>query len=422
MDAHIAFRLNPDDARCPGMRDALRLHLGVCGSVAAYRSLDLVRQWQDAGFDVGVTLTPSASRFVTALPFEALGAAPVYSTIFDDPRASTPFAHLEPGQTSRAFVVAPASAATLARLAHGAADELLACQALAFRGSLVLAPAMNPVMWEHPATRENVARLRSRGCIIVPPGIGRTACGDLGQGRMADLRIIHLAGLRAALPKDFSGLRVMVTLGPTREQWDGVRFWSNASSGVMGASIALALWLRGAEVHAVCGPGTPWLPSETDVEGAPLYRHDVVSAKDMFAAASDLWDRMDAGVFTAAVADYSPVAHGDSKFKKNEAPDGFDLHFSPNPDILKTLSLRKRAGSPQKVVGFAAESGDLKTAVHHKLVSKQADMLVGNLLRDGFGTSGNTVFIADRNGREESWSALPKPVIAWRLVSWLASL
>ena len=140
MDAHLAFQFSCEDVS----GHPLRLHLGVCGSVAAYKALDLVRQWQDMGFTVGVTMTPSATRFVTPLPFEALGAEPVYTAMYEDARSSTPFAHLEPGQTSSAMVVAPASAATLARLAHGEAHELLACQALAFRGPVVVAPAMNP--------------------------------------------------------------------------------------------------------------------------------------------------------------------------------------------------------------------------------------------------------------------------------------
>lgn len=156
MDAHLAFR---------GVGGP-RLHLGVCGSVAAYRALDLVRQWQDAGVSVSATLTPSAQKFVTPLTFAALGAAPVYTAPFDDPQAPSPFAHLEPGQVAQALVIAPASAATIARLAQGQADELLACQALAFRGKAVIAPAMNPAMWSHPATQANIATLRERGCAL----------------------------------------------------------------------------------------------------------------------------------------------------------------------------------------------------------------------------------------------------------------
>ena len=335
MDAHLAFS---------GV-GGTRLHLGVCGSVAAYRALDLVRQWQDAGLSVSATLTPSAQKFITPLTFSALGASPVYTALFDDPQTPSPFAHLEPGQVAQALVIAPASAATIARLAQGQADELLACQALAFRGKVVIAPAMNPAMWNHSATQANIALLRERGCAIVEPGCGRTACGELGQGRLADLREIHLAGLQALAPRDMAGMRVLVTLGPTREHWDGLRYWTNPSSGIMGASTAVAAWLRGAEVEAVCGPGTPWLP-------AGISRHDVASARQMLDAAAGVWPRCDAGIFTAAVADFSPVPPaqgGDKKFKKSDAPEGFDVHFAPNPDILKTLAAERRPS--QKVVG-----------------------------------------------------------------------
>lgn len=413
MDAHLKF-----------CRTA-RIHLGVCGSVAAYRAVDLVRQWQAAGISVGVTLTPSALRFIPALTFAALGADPVYTAMFADPAAPSPFPHLDPGHCAKALVVAPASAASLARLAAGQADELLACQALAFDGPVVLAPAMNPRMWNHPATQANAALLQARGCRLVRPGCGGTACGDEGEGRLADLREIYLAGLRAVTEQDMAGLRVLVTLGPTREFWDGVRFWSNPSTGVMGAAFAVAAWLRGAEVHAVCGPGSPWLPASDG-----LTRHDVVSAAQMYRTASAVWPDMDAGVFTAAVADFAPVPPSGAasdpgtlpKFKKSAAPEGFSVRFAANTDILRTLAAARRKDRPQRVIGFAAETSDLEKAVADKLVSKNADLIVGNLVQDGFGTASNSVFVLDRRGRKESWRDVPKPELAWRLLTWLLSL
>ncbi len=429
MEAYLSFRVGQracSGGSCTGSdgtagqtdwscgNAAPRLHLGVTGSIAAYRAPDLVRQWQDAGLSVSVTLTAAAQKFITPLTFTALGAAPVYTSLFDDPQAPSPFAHLEPGQVAQALVIAPASASTLARLAQGQADEILACQTLAFRGRPVIAPAMNPAMWSNPATQANIATLRSRGYAVVEPGWGRTACGEEGQGRLADLREIYLAGLCALAPQDMRGMRVLVTLGPTREHWDGLRYWTNPSTGAMGASIAVAAWMRGARVEAICGPGTPWLPSG-------IVRHDVDSAREMFETASDLWPQCDTGVFTAAVADFSPEPAGDAahKFKKSSAPDGFSIRFIPNPDILKTLSLSRRP--EQKVIGFAAESMDLETSVRGKLVSKKADLVVGNLIRDGFGTADNTVFVADASGREERWTHLSKPDVAWRLLSWLLS-
>ncbi|MCL2122539.1 MAG: bifunctional phosphopantothenoylcysteine decarboxylase/phosphopantothenate--cysteine ligase CoaBC, partial [Desulfovibrionaceae bacterium] len=178
---------------------AVRLHLGVCGSVAAFRALELLRHWHACGVSVSATLTPSARRFVTPLSFEALGASPVYGDMFD--AHAGPFAHLEAGRSSQTMVIAPVTAGTLARLAHGLADEMLACQALAHQGPLVLAPAMNPRMWSHPATQASVALLTERGARFVLPASGSVACGDEGQGRLADVREIYLAGLKALFPQ-----------------------------------------------------------------------------------------------------------------------------------------------------------------------------------------------------------------------------
>lgn len=404
MDAHLAF----------SFASGRRLHLGVCGSVAAYRAPDLVRMWKDAGLGVGVTLTGSARKFITPLTFEALGAGPVYTEIFDG--GEGPFGHLEPGQCCDAFVLAPASASTLARLAAGMADEMLACQVLAFSGPVVVAPAMNPKMWANAATQANMTTLRERGCAIIEPGCGRTACLEEGQGRLADLRLIYLHGLRALAPQDMTGMKVLVTLGPTREQWDGVRHWTNPSTGTMGASLAIAAWLRGATVHAVCGPGTPWLPES-------IFRHDVTSAEDMFTAASALWPDMDTGIFTAAVADFRPVPHGPDKFKKASASDGFDIHFTPNRDILATLGNAKKDG--QKVVGFAAETSGLSESMLGKLQRKNADMIVGNLIggsEAGFGTATNVVRILDVSGREAELPLQTKPDVAWSILEWLLRL
>ena len=397
-----------------------RVHLGVCGSVAAYRAPDLLRWWRKAQMGVSVTLTPAARRFIAPLTFEALGAAPVYGDMFT---TDGPFGHLEPGQTAQVMVIAPASAAMLARLAHGAADEMLACQALAFDGPLVVAPAMNPRMWANPATQANVDILRTRGVRVVAPDIGGTACGDEGQGRLADLREIWIASLRALAPQDMQGMRVMVTLGPTREPWDAVRFWTNPSTGTMGAALALAAWLRGAHVEAVCGPcvgGAPWLPQGIRV-------HGVGTAAQMLEAAQSLWPGMDAGIFSAAVADFSPEPFAGGcakKFKKADSATGFSLPFRPNADILKTLAACKKPD--QKILGFAAETApDMTTlaeAVRVKLYSKGADIIAGNRIGEagsGFAAPTNTMLVLDRNGHEEQWPSMSKADVAWRLCSWL---
>jgi len=402
MESHLCFS-PPQGAR---------LHLGVCGSVAAFRSLDLLRHWQACGVAVSATLTPSARRFVTPLSFESLGASPVYGDMFD--AHAGPFAHLEAGRIAHAMVIAPVTATTLARLAHGLADDMLACQALAHQGPLILVPAMNPRMWGHPATQASVALLAERGALFVMPESGSVACGDEGQGRLADLREIYLAGLKALYPQDMAGIRVIVTLGPTREQWDAARFWSNPSSGLMGASCAVAAWLRGAEVDAVCGPGCPWLPSG-------IRRYDIVGARQMFDVAQALWPSVDCGMFTAAVADFAPEPYGSEKFKKNGAEAGFSIRFTPNPDILHTLAAQRRPD--QKLVGFAAETlDDLGAAVRRKLRAKGADIMVGNRIGQegmGFGATTNVVHVADATGREEQWPLMSKTEIAWRVCSWL---
>ncbi|MFV0423029.1 bifunctional phosphopantothenoylcysteine decarboxylase/phosphopantothenate--cysteine ligase CoaBC [Oleidesulfovibrio sp.] len=390
-----------------------RLQLGVCGSVAAYKSLDLLRRFKDSGADVGATVTESAARFVTPLSFEALGASPVYSGMF--PVGDDVFGHLTPGEACHAFLIAPATAAIMAKIAHGMADDMLSCQALAFEGPLVIAPAMNPRMWNNPSTQENWQKLKDRGHITIEPGCGRMACMDVGQGRLADLDTIFLTGLKAMTPQDMAGTKVMITLGPTREQWDGVRFWSNPSSGVMGASFAVAAWLRGAQVHAVCGPGTPWLP-------AAIMRYDVTSAKEMYKATADLWPAVDTGIFTAAVADFSPVPFGDAKFKK-AGSDSLRVEFTPNTDILKTLGQAKR--DDQRIIGFAAETGDLQANAVGKLQRKNADMIVGNIVgtpESGFQSATNKVFVADRNGRTEEWPVQPKTEVAWRILDWLLQM
>ena len=391
-----------------------RLHLGVSGSIAAYKALDLLRAWQDAGLKVSATLTDAAKQFVTPLSFEALGASPVYEHMFAPGR--DPLAHLEPGGTADAMVIAPASATTLARLANGSAEEMLCAQALAFERPIVLAPAMNPRMWANAATQANWRTLMARGHVGVTPCVGRTACLEVGEGRLADLRDIYLAPLRCMAEQDFAGRRVLLTLGPTREFWDGVRFLSNPSSGLMGAALAVAAWLRGAEVVAVCGPGAPWLPQG-------VQRIDVVSAQDMLAACEAHFSNTEYACFCAAVADFRPALQQDKKLKKTDLVGGAALPLVGNPDILASLAACKAPG--QRVIAFAAETGDLARHAQDKLERKRADMLVGNLVNkpdSGFGSANNTVEIWDQQGRHERLPVLPKADVAWRIWDWALTL
>lgn len=397
------------------------VHLGVSGSVSAYKALELLRAFSKADIRVSVVLTASATQFVTPLSFRSLGAEAVYTSMFPEAGKALdekydPFGHLAPGTEADVFVVAPASATTLLRLARGSAAEILSAQALAYSKPIIIAPAMNPRMWTNPATRENCMILKRHGHIIVQPGEGEMACGDAGDGKLADLNLIFLNTLKALSQQDLAGQKVMVTLGPTREKWDGVRFWSNHSTGLMGASLAVAAFLRGADVHAVCGLGAPWLPAD-------IHRYDITTAHEMFTVSKGLWPEMNIGIFSAAVADFSPEPHGRHKFKKVNAQDGFSLNFVPNPDILATLGAEKQPG--QKIVGFAAETDNLEESVKKKLLSKNADMMVGNrigITDSGFGSVKNTAILHDRSGRLETLPTLRKSDLAWRILDWLLTL
>ncbi len=400
----------PAHLRFTGFQDR-RLALGVSGSIAAYKSLDLLRLFTGAGIRVSVTLTASAEEFIQPLSFVSLGAEHVATRLFKPD--TSPYEHLQPGREAHAMLVAPATANILAKIAHGMADDMLSCQALSFPKPLVLAPAMNPNLWNAIPTQDNVALLKQRGHMFVGPVSGDVACGDTGKGRLATLESIFLHGLKALTPQDMTGKRIIVTLGPTREFYDPVRFWSNPSTGTMGASIAIAAWLRGARVFTVAGPGAPWLPDD-------IQRFDVESALDMFEASLSLWPDMDVACCTAAVADFRPSSKLKQKFKKELASQGLSVEFNQNPDILRTLSAERR--NDQLCIGFAAETGDLHALAKAKLEGKKLDMIVANNVDapgSGFAVSTNQVCVLDRFGRHEEWPLLNKPEIGWRIWDWL---
>ncbi len=386
-----------------------RVHLGVTGSIAAYKALDLVRAYIKADCLVSATVTDSCVKFVQALSFEALGASPVYTSLFAA-GSDTAFAHLEPGVISDAMVIAPASANTMAKLAFGMADDMLCCQVLAFDGPKIIAPAMNPRMWENPATRRNWDMLGQLGFIPVEPDCGNVACGDLGTGRLAPLEEILTVTLRAISPQDLKGTRVLVTLGPTREPWDAVRFWSNPSSGTMGACIAMAAHLRGADVTVVAGPTSLTFPQGIQVI-------PVETAEQMFDACMAVWPDVDMACATAAVADYRPIVYGDGKFKKSTSDGaGIRVSFEANPDILSTMGATKREG--QKLIGFAAETDAIQEEAERKLRAKNLDLIAVNDISkegSGFGVDTNQMFVLDKNGRRETWPQLAKTEVAWRL-------
>lgn len=402
-----------------GLYAGKKLHLGISGSIACYKAADLLRSFIKIGISVSATLTTGAMEFITPLLIRAVGANPVYDKMF---QLEDIFAHLEPGRNADCMLLAPASAGLLSRLAQGAATDMLAAQYIAFSGPVLIAPSMNPRMWAHVATRANAGILRERGACFVGPGEGLTACGESGEGRLADLQEIFLATLRSLSPRDMAGINVLVTMGPTREYWDGVRFWSNPSSGKMGGALVTAAWLRGACVTALCGPGVEiTLPQD-------VHKINVGSAREMYEAAAGLWPQMDMGLFCAAVSDFAPVPlERDIKVKKDGMKGAFELEFRHNPDILADLAHNRRPW--QKVLGFAAEIAqdlqDILPLAKAKLVTKQSDVLAANRVNRGTGAFGSdlaSMAVVDKNGREEIWSPQPKADIAWELLTWLLNI
>lgn len=385
-----------------------RVHLGVTGSVAAFKALPLLRRLLATGASVGVTLTGAAQQFVTPLSFEALGADPVYTDMFSPEAAN--FAHLGPAQAADVLAVVPATADSLARLAHGLAGDLLACQALAFEGPLVLAPAMNPRLWRAPATRANWETLLARGAIGVAPDCGEMACGESGQGRLAAEEAVFAAILKALTPQDMAGKKVLVSLGPTREFFDAARFWSNPSTGRMGACLAVAAWLRGAKVTVVTGPVSWWYP-----EGVTVV--PVISAAQMHDACLLAWPGSDIGVMAAAVADFSPIPHpGGGKYKKHEAKGGSPLVFQPTRDILSAMGAQKAPG--QVLVGFSAETDNLLENAKGKLERKKCDLIIANPIGKadaGFAAARNEALALAVDGRQETWGNVPKTEMAWKI-------
>ncbi|WP_243439417.1 bifunctional phosphopantothenoylcysteine decarboxylase/phosphopantothenate--cysteine ligase CoaBC [Fundidesulfovibrio soli] len=396
-----------------------RVHLGVTGSIAAYKSLELLRILGELELIVSVTLTEAATRFITPLSFESLGASHVYSGMWNG--SDSAFGHLEPSQEARCMVIAPATANTIAKLAHGLADELLSTQALAFAGPMLVAPAMNPRLWDAKPTQHNLAMLRDRGVTVIEPECGQMACGETGKGRMPNPHDIAAQVLKAMTNPDMAGSRVLVSLGPTREFFDPARYWSNPSTGLMGAALAMAAWLRGADVTVVHGPVDIWLPGS-------IRRIAVRTAQEMFDACTGIWSRQDYGIMTAAVSDFSPVPYGNEKFKKRSMEsDEIMIPFRTNPDILRTLGANKAEG--QRLMGFCAETSDLARYASMKLKEKNCDMMVANSIAvtgpdasSGFAAKTNQVLVVDSVGRSEQWPTLTKTEVAWRLLEWMTQL
>jgi len=384
----------------------MRVLLGICGGIAAYKSAELVRLYRQRGDEVQVVLTRAAHAFVTPLTLATLSGQPVLEELFS--AASASIEHIAVAQAAEVVVVAPATAHTLARMALGLADDSLTTLLLATPAPVVVAPAMNVQMWRHAATQEHLETLRARGVVVVPPGEGYLACGMVGEGRMAEPEAILQASLTAASAssprRDWANEVVLVTAGPTREALDPVRYLSNRSSGRMGYALAEAARRRGATVHLISGPTA--LPAPAGVE-----RTEVVSAAEMAAAAACAFPACTVAFLAAAVADYRPAKVSPGKIKKSVGPAALELE--PTPDILASLGRQK---ARQLLVGFAAET-DAGQALAHaraKLQGKNADLVVLNDVSRGdigFDVADNAVTLVTPQG-EESLARAPKTVIA----------
>ncbi|MGH9602031.1 MAG: bifunctional phosphopantothenoylcysteine decarboxylase/phosphopantothenate--cysteine ligase CoaBC [Terriglobales bacterium] len=362
----------------------MKVALGVCGGIAAYKAAELVRLLQDRGLKVQVIMTRAAQEFVRPLTFAALSGEKVITEMFgsgaEQPNLDAAVEHIGVAQSIDALVVAPATADTLAKFAHGQADDFISTLFLATTAPVVVAPAMNVNMWEHPATQSNLETLKQRGVRVVEPDSGYLACRMMGPGRLAPNEVIVAAVLEAlGAAQDLAGETVLVTAGPTREAIDPVRYLTNRSSGRMGYALAEAALRRGARVILVSGPTALTSPGAAElvaVETAEQMREAVLAR---FAEATIV-------VKCAAVADYRPRAAAPEKIKRQGA---MTLELEPTPDILAELGKRRTS---QIVVGFAAETEDVLENARRKLNAKSADAIVVNdVSRPGTG------FDSDRN-------------------------
>ncbi len=414
------------------MADApFRVMLGITGSIAAYKCADLVRKLRalrdpaapGRRAEVRAILTDHGAQFITPVTLQTLTGFPVYRDLFVSAE-EWDVEHIGLADGADLLLIAPATANILAKLALGLADDLLSSTALACVAPLLIAPAMNVHMWEHPATQAHIRTLLERGAIVIGPETGALACGYEGRGRMAPAETIAAAveayfrHPRAPRPEaacDLRDLRVVITAGPTREYLDPVRFLSNPSSGKMGYALAVAARRRGARVTLVSGPVN--LPAPDGVTLVP-----VISTAEMAGAALDAAEDADVIIGAAAPADFAPAARAPRKIKK-AGRDGLDARLVPTVDILATLGERKRPG--QLIVAFAAESDDLVAHAREKLARKRADLIVANDITApdaGFHADTNRALLLYPDGRAEELPLQPKSAMADRILDAVVKL
>jgi phosphopantothenoylcysteine decarboxylase/phosphopantothenate--cysteine ligase len=397
------------------MLEGKKIILGVCGSIAAYKSVLLVRLLIKAGADVKVVMTRDATNFITPLTLATLSKNPVLIDYFE-PATGEWNNHVELGLWGDAFIIAPATANTLAKMANGLCDNLLTAVYLSARCPVYFAPAMDLDMWKHPSTVHNIDRLQSFGNMLINPGNGELASGLSGEGRMAEPEEI-VAFLFAAIKKKLplADQKILVTAGPTYEAIDPVRFIGNHSSGKMGFAIADELAAMGADVTLITGP-TAQVSKRHGIK-----RIDVTSAAEMLQACNEYFAKAKACIMSAAVADYTPVSVSAKKIKKQSA--ALNIELKPTVDILRTLGERKQAG--QFLIGFALETDNEEQNAIQKLKKKNLDMIVLNSLNDagaGFKGDTNKITIIDSKLHKTTFDLKSKDDVARDICIRLAEL
>jgi phosphopantothenoylcysteine decarboxylase/phosphopantothenate--cysteine ligase len=386
--------------------------LGVSGGIACYKAVELVRLLVKEQYSVRVIMTRGAIEFVTPLTFQTLSAQPVATDTFNLTQESE-IGHINIADSADVFVVAPATANIIGKIAAGIADNLLTTVLMATQAPVLIAPAMNIHMYENPILQENLRKLRRVGYEILEPGEGYLACGYEGRGRLPDPEAI-LERIRCQLKKkDLAGERLLVTAGPSREPLDPVRYISNRSSGKMGYALARAAAQRGAEVVLISGPTALQPPAGVKLTA-------VNTAAEMRQAILEEFAACTAVIMAAAVADYRPIEFSPDKIKRSKG--SLDLRLEPNPDILKELGQRKEG---KLLVGFAAETGNLDANAEKKLREKNLDMIVANdVTKDGSGFDGDTniATIFDRRGATRSLPLMSKDELADQIFDQLLTL
>lgn len=382
--------------------------LGVTGGIAVYKACELLRLLQKRGIDVFVVMTQNACRFVAPLTFETLSGHPVAVDTFDRPQ-TWEVEHIALAKRADLFLIAPATANIIGKMACGIADDMLSTTVMATRAPVLVAPAMNTGMWENAAVQQNVKTLRARGVEIVAPVSGHLACGDNGAGKLEDVAVIAERACELLFAKkDMEGLRVMVTAGPSREALDPVRYISNRSSGKMGYAIAQAAQKRGAEVTLLSGPVAIEAP-----QGVKLV--PFTTTQELLDRASELAQEQDLLIQAAAPADYRAKEVAPQKIKK-QGGEPMTFTLVENPDVAATLGKAKRSG--QVFVGFAAETNDVLAHARDKLARKNLDMIVANDVTRpgaGFDVDTNIVTLITKDG-QEALPMMSKAEVAQRIL------